>query len=194
MRGDASNLNGLLQVSWFLVQVHNKTELDAKRRKYASATSCHLLPHVLQIMPRNPKYDQFQSKRHHNQENPQCTTKMPGNPNLTYFTSENGVKIRKINQMCSLSNRFWRWSGYISMQNVRSFRQWVLQEITRYPKFDAFHYDKIMPKIEKSTDHDYNLKISEGGQDTSACRIPGHSSMSSPGNAPRSQIWPVSLS
>ena len=39
----------------------------------------HLLPHVLQIMPRNPKYDQFQPKGHHNEENPQSTTKMPGN-------------------------------------------------------------------------------------------------------------------
>ena len=37
----------------------------------------HLLPHVLQIMPRNPKYDQFQPKGHHNEENPQITTKMP---------------------------------------------------------------------------------------------------------------------
>ena len=47
---------------------------------------CHLLPHVLQIMPRNPKYDQFQSKGHHNGENAQSTTKMPGNPKLTHFT------------------------------------------------------------------------------------------------------------
>ena len=41
----------------------------------------HLLPHVLQIMPRNPKYDQFQPKNgHHNEENPQSSTKMPGTP------------------------------------------------------------------------------------------------------------------
>ena len=26
-----------------------------------------LLPHILQMMPRNPKYDQFQSKGHHNE-------------------------------------------------------------------------------------------------------------------------------
>ena len=37
----------------------------------------HLLPHVLQIMPRNPKYDQFQSKGQHNEENPQSMTKVP---------------------------------------------------------------------------------------------------------------------
>ena len=40
-------------------------------------TPRHLLPHVLQIMPRNPKYDQFQSKGHHNEENPQSMTKIP---------------------------------------------------------------------------------------------------------------------
>ena len=77
--------------------------------------------------------------------------------------------------MWSLSYRIWRWSGYISMQNVRLFRQWVLQGITRKPKFDAFHNDKIVPKLEKSTDHDHNFMISAVGQDTSACRIPSHS-------------------
>ena len=45
----------------------------------------HLLPHVLQIMPRNPKYDQFQSKGHHNEENLQSTTKMPGSPKFDLF-------------------------------------------------------------------------------------------------------------
>ena len=46
----------------------------------------HLLPHILQIMPRNPKYDQFQPKGHYNEENPQSTTKMPGNPKFYRFT------------------------------------------------------------------------------------------------------------
>ena len=45
----------------------------------------HLLPHVLQIMPRNPKYDQFQPKGHHNEENPQSTTKMHGNSKFEPF-------------------------------------------------------------------------------------------------------------
>ena len=45
----------------------------------------HLLQHVLQIMPRNPKYDQFQPKGHHNEENPQSTTKMPRNPKFYPF-------------------------------------------------------------------------------------------------------------
>ena len=45
----------------------------------------HLLPQVLQIMPRNPKYDQFQPKGHHNEENPQSMTKMPENPKFYPF-------------------------------------------------------------------------------------------------------------
>ena len=45
----------------------------------------HLLPHVLQIMPRNAKYDQFQPKGHHNEENPQSMTKTPGNPKFYLF-------------------------------------------------------------------------------------------------------------
>ena len=45
----------------------------------------HLLPHILQIMPRNPKYDQFQPKAHHSEENPQSATKMPVNPKFYPF-------------------------------------------------------------------------------------------------------------
>ena len=37
----------------------------------------HLLPHVLRIMPGNPKYDQFQSKGHHDEKNSQSMTKIP---------------------------------------------------------------------------------------------------------------------
>ena len=45
----------------------------------------HLLPHVLKIMPKNANYDQFQPKGHHNEENPQSMTKMPGNPKFYLF-------------------------------------------------------------------------------------------------------------
>ena len=45
----------------------------------------HLLPHVLQIMPRNANYDQFQPKGHHNEENSQSMTKMPENPKFYLF-------------------------------------------------------------------------------------------------------------
>ena len=36
-------------------------------------------------MPRNANYDQFQPKGHHNEENPQSMTKMPGNPKFYLF-------------------------------------------------------------------------------------------------------------
>ena len=43
------------------------------------------------------------------------------------------------------------------------------------PKFDPFHYVKTVPKLQKSTDRDPELISSEDGQDTSACKISGHS-------------------
>ena len=36
-------------------------------------------------MPSDPKYDQFQPKGNHNEENPQSTAKMPGNPKFDPF-------------------------------------------------------------------------------------------------------------
>ena len=36
-------------------------------------------------MPRNANYDQFQPKGHHNEDNPQSMTKMPGNPKFDPF-------------------------------------------------------------------------------------------------------------
>ena len=43
------------------------------------------------------------------------------------------------------------------------------------PKFDPFYYVKLVPKLEKSTDHGHKLISSENGQDTSACEISGYS-------------------
>ena len=42
------------------------------------------------------------------------------------------------------------------------------------PKFDLFQQVKIVPKLQKSKDCDHELISSEGGQDTSACKISGH--------------------
>ena len=36
-------------------------------------------------MPKNANYDQFQPKGHHNEENQQSMTKMPGNPKFYLF-------------------------------------------------------------------------------------------------------------
>ena len=144
-------------------------------------------------MTRNPKYDQFQSKGHHNEENPQSTTKCMDTKIWPVSLSHISVKIRKINKLWSWSNRFWRWSGYISMQNVRPFPQWVLQERVGNPRFDPFHYVKIVPKLEKSTDHDHNLISSEGGQVHQRAEFQAIPFESSPGNVPRPQIWHISL-
>ena len=97
----------------------------------------HLLPHVLQIMPRNPKYDQFQSKGHHNEENPQSMTKIP--------------------------------------------------------KFDPLREVIIVPKLEKLTNYDHNLLSSEMLKNQHA-KCQAISSMGSPGNAWKPQIWPIWLS
>ena len=52
------------------------------------------------------------------------------------------------------------------------------------PKFDPFHWVKIVPKLEKLTDCGHKLIISEDGQDTSACKISGHSLHAFSGKCP----------
>ena len=61
------------------------------------------------------------------------------------------------------------------MQNVRPFPRWVFQKMPGNPKFDPFHLVKIAPKLEKSPDRNHKLISSEGGQDTVAYHISGHS-------------------
>ena len=68
----------------------------------------------------------------------------------------------------------WRLLGYISMPKFRPFLPCVHKERPRNLKFDQFHF-KVVPKGGKSTDHDWNLNSSEGGQNTPACQISGHS-------------------
>ena len=59
------------------------------------------------------------------------------------------------------------------MQNVRLLSQWDLREMPGNQIFDMFHEVKIAQKVEKSANSDHNLIISEGCQDTSACKIAG---------------------
>ena len=61
------------------------------------------------------------------------------------------------------------------MQNFRPFPRWVFQKMPGYPKFDPFHEVKIAPKLEKSPDRNHNLLSPEGGRDTAAYHISGHS-------------------
>ena len=93
----------------------------------------HLLPHILQIMSRNPKYDKFQPKGHHNEENawkPQI---------LPVSLSQSSTKIRKIYRPLPRTNQFWKRSRYISVQNFRPFSPCVCQEMPGNPNFDPFH-------------------------------------------------------
>ena len=53
--------------------------------------------------------------------------------------SQRGTIMRKINGARPKSYQFWRWSGYISMQNSWPFSPCVLREMSGNPKFDLFH-------------------------------------------------------
>ena len=92
----------------------------------------HLLPHVPQIMPRNPKYDQFQPKGHHNEENPQSTTKMPVNPKFYLFHK---VKIAlKLEKSTNCNhNLITSESG----QDTSACK--ISGHLPGNPKFDPFH-------------------------------------------------------
>ena len=98
--------------------------------------------------------------------------------------SQNSAKIRKINRLSPTINQVWRWSRYISAQNFRPFPPCVLREMPGNPKFDPFHWVKIVPKWEKSTDCGNKLISSEGGHETSACKISGHSLHAFSGKCP----------
>ena len=68
--------------------------------------------------------------------------------------------------------------------NFRPFPPCVLLEMPGNLKFDPFLYVKKVPKVEKKTDREYRRNSSEGGQDTSACKISGHSLHAFPGKCP----------
>ena len=98
--------------------------------------------------------------------------------------SQNSAKMTKVYRPWPRTNQFWRWSRYISMQNFRPFPPCVLQDMPGNPKFDPFYKVKIVPKLEKSTDQRHKLISSEGDQDTSACKISGHSLHAFSGKCP----------
>ena len=87
--------------------------------------------------------------------------KLPETPNLTCFTKSKWCQKRKINRPWPKFNKFWRWSGYISMTKFRPFLHCVLQKMSGSYKFGLFHLVKMMPKWEKSTDDDPNFISSE---------------------------------
>ena len=67
-------------------------------------------------------------------------------------------------------SQFRRWSGYISMPNFMIFPLCILREMPGTPKFDPF----TRSKLGKYINIDHNLTTSQGGQDTSACKMSGH--------------------
>ena len=78
-------LSGVLYFTCTCISQMTRQHSTQSVRNMPPPSPRHLLPHVLQIMPRNANYDQFQPKGHHNEENPQSMTKMPGNPKFYLF-------------------------------------------------------------------------------------------------------------
>ena len=68
----------------------------------------------------------------------------------------------KINRHWPNLSYFWKWSGYISIVNVRP------------SKFCPFRQFAIVPKVRKSTSCNHNRIVSINDQDTTAFRISGH--------------------
>ena len=84
-----------LGYTWLLIRLvlHNFRKLIVTRQNSTQNVGNmpplpprHLLPHILQIMPGNLKYDRCLWKGHHNEENPcESMTKMAGTPKFDPF-------------------------------------------------------------------------------------------------------------
>ena len=108
---------------------------------------------------------------------------MARNPNFDPFhLSQSCTKIRKTNgRPWLLSNQFGRWSGYINWPNCRPLLLSLISEMDGNPKFDPFHSFKITQILGKSRNLDQNFIGFEGGHDTPAGQISGHSFYGLPG-------------
>ena len=93
--------------------------------------------------------------------------------------SQTATTVRKANRLGPKCNQFKRWSVYIRSSNALAFPPCVLRINPGNPKFDLFPWVKLILKWGNSTDNDQNLISSEGGQDTSAFQISGHSGQKS---------------
>ena len=95
-------------------------------------------------MPRKPKYDQFQSKGHHNEENPQTMTKIPK------FDPFHEVKIvPKLGTSTNcdhnpLSSEDAQDKSACKMPD--HFLNGFSIKMAGNPKIDPFHQVKIAPK------------------------------------------------
>ena len=137
-------------------------------------------------MHRKPKYDQFQSKGNHNEENPQSTTKMPGNPKFDIIALKQVIIALKQEKSTNCNHNLINSEGgqdtsafKISGHLLNGFSR-KCQETPNLTHITV----KIVPKLEKSPDCDYKLISSEDGQDTSAYTISGHSLHAFSGKCP----------
>ena len=100
--------------------------------------------------------------------------------------SQSDTKSRKINWPWPKFHPFWRWSGYVSMQNFTLFPPCVLRKCQETPNLTRFTKSKWRQKKENQQTATiiYSVLVVGGGQDTSACKISGHSLHAFSGKCP----------
>ena len=86
--------------------------------------------------------------------------------------SQSGAKVNKINWPTPKTNQLWRLSSACQMSDHHPL---VLSRKCLEPHIWSVLLNQSGAKWGKSTDHCQNLISFEGGQDSSACQISGHS-------------------
>ena len=109
---------------------------------------------VLQIMSGNPKYDQrgthvlrkdtessnlTLARDYERAISPGFETRWGCWCRDITLQSQSGTRMRKTNRPWPKSNQFWRWSGYISMPNFKSFLTRLLINVKK--RFHSWYKD-----------------------------------------------------
>ena len=81
---------------------------------------------------------------------------------------QSGAKKSKINIPWPKSNQSWRWSGYISMPNIRQLLPCILQTMSGKSQIWSVSLNQCGAKTRKINRLYQNLYRFEGNQDTSA--------------------------
>ena len=117
----------------------------------------------------------FGQKGHHCEENPQSMTKMARNPQIWPISlSENSTKIRKIRN-CDPNPISSAGGKDKSACKFSGHHLHVFLEKCTEPQTWPVSLSQKSAKMKKSTGRDYKLISSDGGQDTPAWKIWGHS-------------------
>ena len=178
-----------LSIHLYMVQSETRQHSTQSVGNMTPPSPPHLLPQVLQIMPRNPKYDQFQPKGHHNEENPQSTTKMPGNPKFKVKIASKLEKSTNCNHNLTSSESGQDTSAYhITGHFLHAFSR-KCPETLNLTRFIKSKYCQNYKSQQILTQNQSVLKVFKIRQHAKFQAIP---SMRSPYDKP--QIWPVSLS